>query len=814
MSSVNTSRILLPRAVWPLVCIVALVLGLIPPARSMPHIDPKSDSLASVLKTSSGSRRIAVLLELSIRLSENTPDASIRYAHEALALADSLQLDGERARALNMVGLYHYGQGRFELALEHFLHVLAIGEKTGNTTALSLAFTNIGHIYNDIGLFDSALTFYKKDLAICERISDKAGIATARNNIGLIQDEKGDKAGAIASFRASLELAQQAGDRELEGIVLNNIGDAFLHENKFNEALEYFLRARAICNSINDHFTVATTFHNIGLVMRKLGRYDEALYNLQESMRINTHLGADHALLSDTRELAATYAAKGNYRTAFTYLLQHDTLTNRVFSVETGKKIADLQIRRQLELRDHENRDLRRTKELREAQARQDEILRNAMILGMVLLAALGLVVFNRFQLKKRSEQAYRVRTEELESVDRLVKTINHQVSVDGLFRALLELGRTLFPQADKAAVLVYDDESDGFRVLSSFGMDDSAGGPVLLAAPILTGDWVRNVATVEKIGEGISIFHFKDDAIESDSCTGVCPRSRLVLDIEIEHRLAGILLFDNYSTRDSFPASEIDRWIRFREHAVAALIKATLLEESQRARHAAEEASSIKTRLLSIASHDLKNPLSVIIGIAEIIEGDTEDQAKTRDLAGMIRESGNRMLSLLYDLLDMSELEMGRIILNFRAVDVIPLVEAAVHEYRPLAEKKRQQLKLTVGSAGPLHVMADEKRLREAVTNLVDNAIKFSPLDASIYVTVVKLDKVQIAVRDEGPGLTERDKMLVFGQFQRLSARPTAGEPSTGVGLSIVKQVIELHGGSVTVESEEGKGSTFIIEL
>ena len=110
--------------------------------------------------------------------------------------------------------------------------------------------------------------------------------------------------------------------------------------------------------------------------------------------------------------------------------------------------------------------------------------------------------------------------------------------------------------------------------------------------------------------------------------------------------------------------------------------------------------------------------------------------------------------------------------------------------------------------------MMADEKRLREAVSNLVDNAVKFSRMDSYIHITVVKLDKLRIEVRDEGPGLTERDKALVFGQFQRLSARPTGGEPSTGVGLSIVKQVIELHGGKVSVESEEGKGATFVIEI
>ena len=111
--------------------------------------------------------------------------------------------------------------------------------------------------------------------------------------------------------------------------------------------------------------------------------------------------------------------------------------------------------------------------------------------------------------------------------------------------------------------------------------------------------------------------------------------------------------------------------------------------------------------------------------------------------------------------------------------------------------------------------IEADRERLREVIDNLVSNAIKYSPLDKPIWVTVEPVgDEVHFSVRDLGPGLTETDKQKVFGKFQRLSAVPTGEESSTGLGLSIVKQIVELHGGRVWVESEAGQGATFTVAL
>ncbi|KER09264.1 MAG: hypothetical protein HY22_12970 [[Candidatus Thermochlorobacteriaceae] bacterium GBChlB] len=131
------------------------------------------------------------------------------------------------------------------------------------------------------------------------------------------------------------------------------------------------------------------------------------------------------------------------------------------------------------------------------------------------------------------------------------------------------------------------------------------------------------------------------------------------------------------------------------------------------------------------------------------------------------------------------------------------------------MAQNKRQCLQLHLEENCIVNV--DAERMKEVVENLIGNAIKYSPHEKTIWITVARIgrDKVRFSVRDEGQGLTEEDMKKLFGKFQRLSARPTGGESSTGLGLSIVKKLVELHGGKIWAESEgKDKGATFTVEL
>ena len=227
-------------------------------------------------------------------------------------------------------------------------------------------------------------------------------------------------------------------------------------------------------------------------------------------------------------------------------------------------------------------------------------------------------------------------------------------------------------------------------------------------------------------------------------------------------------------------------------------------------------ELNELKNKFLGIAAHDLRNPITVISGYAQLLAkgaaGEvTDKQSKmleTMDLAA------NRMLALINDLLDISVIESGRLELNMRPESLPDFLEDCRMSNDLIARDKGISLVLSI-EKDLKSVVFDAERVAQILNNLVGNAIKFSAPDTTITIAARRSgDFAEISVADQGLGIPAEELPNIFGEFQRASTRSTAGEPSTGLGLAIVKRMVEAHGGAIAVESEVGKGSTFTFTL
>ena len=219
------------------------------------------------------------------------------------------------------------------------------------------------------------------------------------------------------------------------------------------------------------------------------------------------------------------------------------------------------------------------------------------------------------------------------------------------------------------------------------------------------------------------------------------------------------------------------------------------------------------KNRMLGIAAHDLRNPLNGIGMLADLLldeAGPKEAESTGQRILRLCRE----MASLIERLLDTSRIDAGHLSLHMEAVDPSILLMETVERHRMAAEAKGQELVLDLADTPVPALLADPIHLKEALNNLVSNALKFMPTGPPARRVVLRSRPGLIEVEDEGPGFTAEDLEHAFERFRRLSARPTAGEGSTGLGLSIVKALIEAMGGEIELASEAGRGATFRIHL
>jgi signal transduction histidine kinase len=229
-------------------------------------------------------------------------------------------------------------------------------------------------------------------------------------------------------------------------------------------------------------------------------------------------------------------------------------------------------------------------------------------------------------------------------------------------------------------------------------------------------------------------------------------------------------------------------------------------------------QANSFKSEILGTVAHDLKSPLGVILGRTEILKemiagaGALDDNAQSQ--IAQIRDAANRLTEMVDDLVADAMADALDITIRREPVDISGLVQEVTEANLPLAARKKQTI--TVSAPPNQTAMCDSDRMREAIDNLVSNAVKYSPIGGAIDIIVTQeAGNIIIRVGDQGAGLSPEDLSRLFGRFQRLSAKPTAGETSTGLGLSIVKRIVDLHGGRITVESAgHAQGATFIIQL
>jgi signal transduction histidine kinase len=281
--------------------------------------------------------------------------------------------------------------------------------------------------------------------------------------------------------------------------------------------------------------------------------------------------------------------------------------------------------------------------------------------------------------------------------------------------------------------------------------------------------------------------------------------QAAIALPLLVDKELIGILFVGEKLSGDSFLTDDLQTLELIANQTTLSIEKAKFYEEDK-----------LKSEFISIASHELLTPTAAIEGyLSMLLDKDIKPNGKQRrDYLQRAFDSSRRLADLVKDLLSVSRIESGRIKIVSSSIDLLSLVKQAVDELKHNAEEKKLKLSIMEPKKTLPQVNADPDRIMQVCVNLINNAIKYTPKGEITVNIELKNDNVLVSVADSGIGISKADQRHLFEKFHRIDNPLTAGIMGTGLGLYIVKNIINLSGGEVIVQSDPGKGSVFSFSL
>ena len=399
---------------------------------------------------------------------------------------------------------------------------------------------------------------------------------------------------------------------------------------------------------------------------------------------------------------------------------------------------------------------------------------------------------------------------EKLTALGEISQAVSSTLDLETVLDTITERARQL-TGADGGAIYEYDEIAQQFHLRATRNVDISLI-EALRGAPLRKGEGVMGRATETRepiqIGDiaapGVYESHLRNVLI------GAGYRALLSVPIVREGQIIGSLSL-NRKAPGEFSAEVIDVLKTFATQSALAIQNARLFRELADKSHQLEVASQHKSEFLANMSHELRTPLNAIIGFSEVLTDRMfgELNEKQEEYLKDIYASGTHLLSLINDILDLSKIEAGRMELELTDFDLPTALDNALMLVRERAQRRSLTLHQDVdGGVGQIH--GDERKIRQVVLNLLSNAIKFTPEGGRIEVAAAPRDgSVEVSVSDTGVGIAPEDQEKVFEEFRQVGTADKKAE-GTGLGLTLCRKFIELHGGRIWVKSQLGAGSTF----
>lgn len=675
----------------------------------------------------------------------------------------SLGQTEERVVVLNRLSAYTRSSD-INHALELSIAAQELSCKINYKAGMALSYWNAGICYRLLSKYDLAFKNLNSSYKIFESENDSQGMAKVLNSIGNIYANLKNYPSAFQYLKQSLQILEKLEEPDLEASVLSNIGVLYQEIGDYSSALEYY--HKSIQSYTENNLSIPETLlNNIGAVYENLEDYNTALEYYFRSLKLaeekQNKPDKGFALVN----IALVYGDLQRYDDALEYLSESMKILQ-----EIGYKKGEANLLSRISITYKGAEDIDKSLEFQFKVLKLREEIND--ISGQAeTLSDIGEIYFNSG--KHLASKKYFS-----DSLDIALKTGNKIIET----RNLILIGKLHFK---------LDEYSEALKCLNQ-GLklaEERNAVKDIMEIHRAFYEGYKRMGNIEKALFHHELFYKSENEINN---------------LESDKKLKAL------TVQHSIKAAENEKRIALKDNEIYRLRNVELAELNERLKHVNEE----KNDFLGITAHDLKNPLSGIISFARRMQNNAEKMKpdEVRNYSMEIEKASEKMFDIVTKILDISAIESGRRNIQKEQFDPGVLAQRVMLDYRQKAEAKN--IELIFENNTEIKICTDKTALRQILDNLVSNAIKFSPLNKKIFICVSINEKIRFEIQDEGPGLTEKDKSKLFGKFSRLSAQPTGGENSTGLGLSITKKLTEILNGNIYCESEQGKGAKFIVEL
>ncbi|HEX9735463.1 MAG TPA: tetratricopeptide repeat protein [Thermoanaerobaculia bacterium] len=720
------------------------------------------------------------------RLRDEYAPSLVRY-REAIDLLGEDGDRGELAKTLYhaAISYWHLGDPAHALELSQRSYQLAVEleDRRAQASALNMA----GLVNTALERYPQSLDYYLRVLDLVQELRDEQSVGRVLNNVGNAYRNMGQPAEALVYYQRALETKQQADDERYPS-TLSNIGLAYRQMGELERALTYSQRALASWEAAGDRKEIAVNLSRIGGLYDELGDHGAAEAALERCLDLAAEIGSRDTLAGCQEALAKVYEATGRFREALAAYRAYEQIRRETFNEESGRSLAELEARFGIDQKEHEIELLRRQQEIDSLELGRKVQTGRALAGGMVMMGLLLSLLYGRHRAQVKASRTIADKNRELETA--LAELSESETRYRRLFKDPT-IGKLVI---DPLREVVLDANEPARLLLGRSGEDltDVAIAEVgcewldrMLSRPASESTDSRVIVEAfEHVADGETRYY-----------------EAWVSPLSLGGRPAALLTLNDVTERRNLEEQRVRQ--QERERYIAEL-------ETRKAEVEARNAEM--ERFTYTVSHDLKSPLFTIRGFLGYLRKDVSEGNPARieknieHINGAVAKMGKQ----LDELLELSRI--GRVASPPQDVAVAELALEVTETLAALITERGARVDV---AADMPPAFGDRQRLGEVLQNLIENAVKFMGSQPDPRVEVAwRRDgggKTVYFVRDNGVGIAGRYHDRVFGLFDRLDP----AVDGSGVGLALVKRIIEVHGGRIWIESEgDGRGSTFCFTL